>query len=166
MRTLFIIFISLTSIISIKAQEVKFTVEVSSDSILMGNYFTVTFNIENGKAQHFDAPNFQGFSITSGPNQSSSFSMYNGVTSQSMSYTYYLEPLEEGEFFIEPANIEVDGQILETAPIKIKVAPNPEGIIQRPNQQKNRTFDSFFDQPLFPKKDKAKPKKKRKIYRI
>lgn len=184
MRILFITVLSLIGLCSVKAQEAKFTVEVSADSILMGNYFQVTFSIENGNAKNFEAPNFQGFAIVGGPNQSSSISIVNGVSSQSMSYTYYLEPQEEGLFYIEPANVEIDGLILETLPIAIKVAPNPEGIIQNPSQQKNRTFDSFFDFPSpfgqefkfpfdqefqfpsEPKKETKPPKKKRKIYKI
>ena len=168
MRIFIITLFSLLGVHSLQAQDAKFTVNVSADSILLGNYIAVTFSIENGNAQNFEAPAFQGFAIIGGPNQSSSYSMFNGVTTQSMSYTYYVEPQEEGVFFIEPANVAIDGEILETAPIKIKVAPNPDGIIQNPNRQKSSTFDSFFDLPLFPKneKEKTKPKKKRKIYKL
>lgn len=169
MRIFIITLISLFQLSFINAQDAKFTVEVSSDSILMGNYFEVTFSIENGKGQNFQAPDFQDFLIVGGPNQSSSFSMVNGVTTQSMRYTYYLEPKEAGLLYIEPANVELDGVIIETEPIAIKVASNPEGIIQSPNKQKNRTFDnfdSFFDQPFFQERERrapSKPKKKRKI---
>ncbi|MFT5383673.1 MAG: hypothetical protein ACI8VT_002083 [Saprospiraceae bacterium] len=168
MRIFIITFISLLGTCSLLAQEAKFTVEVSTDSILLGNHLEVIFSIENGNAQNFEAPGFQGFAVVGGPNQSSSYSMFNGVTTQSRSYSYYIEPQEEGVFFIEPASVEIDGEILETSPIEIKVAPNPEGIIQNPNRQKSRTFDSFFDRPIFPEKEieKTKPKKKRKIYKI
>ncbi len=169
MRIFIITLFSLMSICVLKAQDVKFSVETSSDSILFGNYFKVTFSIENASANNFEAPSFQHFSIIGGPNQSSSFSMVNGVTSQSMTYSYYLEPKEEGVFFIEPASVEVEDKIIETAPLEIKVAPNPEGIIQSPDEQKNRTFDSIFGKPFFHKEEvqpKKKPKKKKKIYKI
>lgn len=162
---------------SISAQEPTFSLNVSTDSILMGNYLIATFSIENGDAKNFEAPNFEDFNIVGGPNQSSSISIVNGVSSQSLSYSYYLEPKEEGIFYIEPASVEIDGNFLETSPYEIRVAPNPEGIIQRPEQQKSRTFDSFFgdpfsEDPFFQRKvpqkpkEKTKPKKKRKYYKI
>jgi hypothetical protein len=158
-------------------QEATFTVKVNTDSVLIGNYIAVTFSIQNGKTDNFVAPTFSDFNIVGGPSQSSSISIINGVSTQSMSYTYYLEPKEEGIFYIEPSSVEIDGEFLETAPVEIKVFPNPEGIIQSPEQQKSRTFDSLFDDPFFshpffertdPQKPKAKakPKKKRKYYKI
>ncbi len=171
MRVLFITLISVLGLASISAQDVKFTASVSSDSVLFGNHIRVTFSIENGNAKNFEAPNFQGFNIVGGPNQSSSMSMVNGLTTQSMSYSYFIEPTEEGQFFIEPAIVEIDGNIFETEPIEIKVVPNPEGIIQHPEQRRSRSFnsfDSFFDRSFPPREEqqKKKPKKKRKIYKI
>ncbi len=169
MRILLISLFSLLGLSTITAQDAEFSVTVSADSILIGNYFQVTFSIENGDAKNFEPPSFQGFAIVGGPNQSSSFSMMNGTTTQSLSYSYYLAPKEEGQFFIEPANVEIGGKIFETEPLEIKVAPNPEGIIQNPQRQQ-RSFDSFFDFPApfnkEEKKKKTKPKKKRKTYRI
>jgi len=171
MRILFITLISVLGLASSNAQDVKFTVDVSSDSVLFGNHIRVTFSIENGEAKNFQAPNFQGFNIIGGPSQSTSISIVNGVKSQSMTYAYFVEPTEEGLFFIEPANIEIEGNIFETEPIAIKVVPNPEGIIQKPEQRRNRSFnsfDSFFDRSFPPRQEqqKKKPKKKRKIYKI
>ncbi|HQU59953.1 MAG TPA: BatD family protein, partial [Saprospiraceae bacterium] len=74
------------------AQEnARFSVEVSSDSILMGNYFKVVFTLENANGEQFEAPLFQGFDVVSGPSFSSSISVINGQTSQKVSYTYYLQ---------------------------------------------------------------------------
>ena len=101
----------------------------------------MTFTIENGQPTNFEAPVFQNFNIVSGPNQSSSISIINGETTQSQSYTYYIEPKEEGLFFIEPASVELDGEARETEPISIMVLPNPEGIIQKPDERKSRMFD-------------------------
>lgn len=166
MRIFIFALLSIFAIKQLQAQDIKFTVKVSSDSILMGNYLEVTFSVENGNAENFDPPAFQGFEVIGGPNHSSSFSMINGKTTQSMSYSFFIEPKEEGVFYIEPASVAIDGKIIETEPVTIKVAPNPNGIIQTPEKQKSRTFDSFFDLPLFPEKEITAPKKKRKIYRI
>ena len=167
--------------------EVKFSVTVSSEEVLLGNYIEVSFSLENASAKNFEAPAFEGFDIVSGPNQSSSFSMVNGVTTQSMSYTYYVKPREVGTFYIEPSFIEAGDENLSTQPIEIKVLENPDGIIQKPQRRQspqmdffNFQKDDFFDFPTdeffnFPKRkmprqeEGAEPKKKnkkRKVYRI
>ena len=166
---------------------VRFFVETSSDSVLLGNYIEVTFKLENAKGNQFEAPAFVGFDIVGGPNQSSSISIVNGATTQSVAYSYYLQPKEVGSYFIEPAFIEADGKTLGTEPIEILVADNPDGIIQSPkkksrdlfgddffNFQKDDFFgfpkDEFFNFPKMPdskkEEDSKKNKKKRKIYKI
>ena len=134
MRTL----IALCMIISLgtlQAQQTQFTVRVSNDSILAGNQLAVTFTLENAQGEDFYFPDFSsGLTKVSGPNMSSSVSIMNGRTSQSVSYTFYVAADEAGDFYIEPASVKVDGQYLETAPMLVRVYPNPDGIIQSPQQ--------------------------------
>ncbi|MCB0521562.1 MAG: BatD family protein [Lewinellaceae bacterium] len=127
------------------AQErpVKFTVEVSTDSILMGNNFEVKFILENANGNDFEAPDFSDhFNVVSGPNFSSSFSMVNGTMTQSQTITYYLEPRDIGAYYILPASVNTGDKILETVPLEVLVVPNPDGIKQSPP---NRKQPSFFD---------------------
>ncbi len=185
----------LTSQIVIAQDDAKFSVKVSMDSVLHGNYFQVVFSLENAKGQDFQAPAFEDFIVKSGPNMSSSFSMMNGDVSQSISYTFYLEPKDIGNYYIQPASISVGEMMLETEPIEILVVPNPEGIIQKQPQEERmsdffrgfdregmpgfRNFQFDFDEPgqrALPKDNKPeepgkedktkKKKKKRKIYKI
>jgi hypothetical protein len=146
----------LTFLAAVHAQEkpVKFTVQLSTDSILMDNYFEVKFILENANGRNFEAPDFsQHFKVISGPNFSTSMSMVNGDVTQSMSITYYLEPLSTGVFYILPASVEASGQVLETAPLEVLVAPNPGGIRQSPpSGRDNLRLDNFrnfgWDQPF------------------
>ncbi|MCB0629356.1 MAG: BatD family protein [Saprospiraceae bacterium] len=129
---------------NIQAQDdIRFTVEVSTDSILFGNYFQVTFTLENAKGNDFSAPDFAAFHVVSGPNQASSMSIINGEITQSVSYTYYLEPKDIGNFYILPASVDVGEEILETQPVEIMVVPNPEGIKQSPDQRRSFSTDGF-----------------------
>jgi len=158
----------------------EFTVEVSTDSLLMGNYLEVTFTLKNAGGQNFRPPTFDGFQVVGGPNQSTSMTIVNGEVSQSISYSYYIEPTDIGAFWIEPASIEAEGHILETTPTQILVVPNPDGIKQFPQKREQRRlfFDDFFNQmaPQFsppppaaePKEspDKQPKKRKRKTIRI
>ncbi|NET31031.1 MAG: protein BatD [Cyanothece sp. SIO1E1] len=197
MKKISILFVSLflASQIVTAQDDAKFSVKVSMDSVLYGNYFQVVFSLENAKGQDFQAPAFEDFIVKSGPNMSSSFSMVNGDVSQSISYTFYLEPKDIGNYYIQPASIAVGEMMLETDPIEIQVVPNPEGIIQKQPQEERmsdffrgfdredmpgfRNFQFDFDEPgqrTLPKDNKPgesgkedktkKKKKKRKIYKI
>lgn len=151
------------------AQDATFSVTVSSDSVLLGNYIQVSFLLEHANAQHFDPPTFEGFDVISGPNTSSSMSIVNGVMSQSLSYTYYVQPRDIGNYYVTPASITTEKKVLETAPIEIMVLPNPDGIIQQPQQRKSPRMDFFGTFPPSRKEIPATPKKKkkkRKVYKL
>lgn len=153
----------------------KFTVEVSNDSILLGNSFEVTFTLENAEGANFQMPGFSDFTLVGGPNQSSNFSMVNGDVTQTMSYSFFLEPKDIGNFYVEPANIEIEDSILETQPIEIITVPNPDGIVQRPKKRGQEWGDDFFGRsfefqtpptPKPPATQKKKKNKKRKTYKL
>lgn len=130
----------------------RFSVEVSTDSLLMDNPLQVRFTLANGDGQDFEAPLFTGFNVVSGPNVSSSISMMNGAVKQSVSYTYLLMPDQVGNYFIEPASIVVDGKVLETLPLEVVVVPNPDGIRQ-PLPEQRLGLGGFPDFPAMPESD-------------
>lgn len=105
--------------------------------------------MEDASGGNFNAPTFENFNIVSGPNTSTSMSFMNGRMSQSVAYTYYLEPKDIGNYYIQPASIETSEEVLETVPLEIMVVPNPDGIKQNPQQRQrsNSLFDDFFSQP-------------------
>lgn len=140
------------------AQSPKFSVEVSSDTLLLGNYFELKFTIENAGHQQFEPPDLSAFHLLSGPNTSTSMSIVNGKVSQSASFAYYLEPRDIGNYTIPPAYVTIGDSVLETPPIDIIVVPNPDGIIQRPHGPGKRFDQLFPDAP----KPSAKPKRPRK----
>ncbi len=143
-------------------QESNFRVEVSSNSVLLGNYFEVKFILENESGRQFEPPSFDGFTVVGGPNHSSSLSIINGKTSQSMSYSYYLKPLDIGNYYIDPASINVGDKILETLPQEILVVVNPDEIYQPPDINKMED-----PRPLNESSPKStRPKKKRKVYKL
>ena len=148
-------------------QDANFTISLSTDSVLMGNYFQVKFTLENASGKNFSAPSFEHFNIVGGPNQSMMTSVVNGEMTQSLSYSFYLEPKDLGNFFIEPASIEANGTLLETQPVELLVFANPDGVKQDPNIREGSQSPSF---DFFQKKEKPapkkKPKKKRKIYKM
>lgn len=137
-------------------QMATFTIEVSTDSILLGNYFEVTFTLQNANGNNFEPPIFKDFQVMAGPNVSTSLSMTNGQVKQSVTYSYYLEPKDIGNYYIEPASIEADGKVLVSEPLEVMVVPNPEGIIQQPATRRGTfRFDmsSPFGQDFFNSED-------------
>lgn len=175
----------LLGMLNIHAQEdATFKLALRSDTILLGNYFEVKFSLNNASGTNFSPPTFDEFVVIGGPNQSSSFSMVNGVTNQSMGFSYYLQPREVGNYFIEAASIEANGVVLETQPVEIIVLPNPDGekadyslreqqgidiwggglFEDNWNMDKGETKESEKEEKK--KESKKKKKKKRKIYRL
>ncbi|MEM1325068.1 MAG: BatD family protein [Bacteroidota bacterium] len=142
--------------------ENNFSAQVSTDSVLFGNYFKLTFSLENVNSKDFQAPDFEEFKIVSGPLSSSRTTIINGERSQSTSYTYYLSPNDIGTYYVAPATVDVDGEIWSSEPIEIHVYPNPDGIVQKPEEAKtNSLFDNFWYQEDRPIR-KAAPKVKKK----
>ena len=165
-NTLLILFV--LSSLTLSAQ--SFTVELSSDSILLGSYFELKFTIENTEAD-FEAPQFEKLQIVAGPNYSSSVQIINNEKSSKRTISYYLKPTELGQFYIPPAYV-VEGELtLETEALQINVYPNPDGIIENSTLDDNSGFGSFewsFSSPFNerPKVEKPKSKSKQKLRKI
>ena len=151
----------LGSTYSVQAQDFSFSVELSSDTVLVGNYIELSYKLENAKGK-IVPPNFKGFAIISGPNISSSISIINGDMSSSESYSYYLEPEDVGVYEIDPAYVEIEGESYESRPLEIIVLPNPDGIKTTPNNKSYKDSFSFGKS----KADKKPKKKKRKLKKI
>ena len=140
MKTWFTLLISLSIVFRLDAQTL--THEVSSDSILLGNYFIYEIELTNFDAD-ISPPNLNAFELISGPNTSSSMSFINGDMSSSKKLSWYLRPTELGQYFIEPISVSDKDEILEAEPIEINVYANPDGIIEEPIQ--NNSMDDFFN---------------------
>ena len=92
MRIYLTILICLICGISISQPTIK--VEVSADTVALGELVEITYTIENGDGR-FEAPDFTSLPVVSGPNTSSSFMIANGKKSSSQSYSYILRPMDE-----------------------------------------------------------------------
>lgn len=149
--------------INLNAQ--TFSAEVSSDSILIGNYITIKFSCDEVKGE-FEAPNFEDINIVSGPNVSMSTQIINGEYSGKKEITYHIRPTREGQITIPPAFYILDETTLETAPLVLNIYPNPDGIIQEPENRSNNFFFESFDFPFQKKEKPAPPKSKRKLKRL
>lgn len=85
----------------------------------------------NARASNVTPPPLNGFRLLGGPStsQSSSFSMVNGKTTQSVetSYSYYVEATQTGSFTLQPAKAVVDGKEYYSATHTIEVVAGSRG---------------------------------------
>lgn len=121
MKVKFITFlISLITSVAL-SQEAEFVAQVSKNKLGINQRLRVEFSINKQGADNFVPPNFKNFKIIGGPSQSVSQSWVNGKTTFSQKYSYIIKPLKKGEFNLPAASIELNGNILQTKPIKIIV---------------------------------------------
>jgi len=104
----------------------KFTTSVSRNEAGTGDVFKITF-VVNGSGDNFVPPDFKGFQVVDGPNESKNVESIQGKTSSETSYTYDLKATTDGEFIIGPASVEVEGLRLTSAPVQINIK---KGILQ------------------------------------
>ena len=166
MKLIILLFFGIVYWTTAVGQIQSFTTEVSTDTVLIGNYIEVKFVLVNIDGK-FEAPSFEGMQVVGGPNHSSSMSSINGDVRKQSSYSYYVEPLTEGEYYIDPVYMETEERTWESEPIKIIVIANPEGIIKKPSSTNSFQFefgDIFGDNPFFDRKESDEdPKKKSKV---
>ena len=94
-------------------------------------------------------------------------SIMNGETAQSSSQSYILNPLDVGEYVIEPMSVTIEGKTYKTEEIEIVVLANPDGVKQVIPQEEIRSR-LFFDKPFgeSPRKKEVSKKPRRKSYKI
>jgi hypothetical protein len=116
----FVVFFALVS----EAFSANFTASIDRDSVVLGDQVVLTLKFENGQPQApVNLPQVEGLQvIQSSVSQNSSMVVDNGVQSTVLTYSVALQPSRSGEFVIPPFRAKVNGQILQTQPIKLKVA--------------------------------------------
>ncbi len=112
LRTIKLIFIFLLlSLPGWAADKVTFTME-APQVVELGEQFRLTFSV-NARGQNLKLPDLSEFDVLMGPStsQSTNFQIINGVSSQSVSfsYLYVLRAKKEGRFNIASGTITVDG---------------------------------------------------------
>jgi len=161
MKQLIVILASfLLSTCLLAQQEVKFKAVVGGDKVSLYETIDIRFQIEGAKFNEFKLPDFEGFEIVGGPNQSTSIQYVNGKMSQQAAYSYKLRAIKEGTLVISPATVIVDGNILETEQLEIEVVK--DGNIKPPPPPATR-FDSPFFRTEPPTRKKNNKKKRSTI---
>lgn len=102
----------------------SFTASVDVNPVGLNDRFQISFTFESSNInsiKNFSPPSFKDFRVLSGPNQSTSMQIINGVSSSSLTLSYVLMPTSIGTFTVGSASIQNDGQTFTTQPLKITV---------------------------------------------
>lgn len=94
--------------------------QVSSRQVQVGVPFEYAIVI-NTTPNTYSPPNFNGFNVVGGPNQSSSMQWINGQTSTQLTLSWALVAQKEGKYTIGQAVVNAGSNRYETQPIVIEV---------------------------------------------
>ena len=134
--SVFILF-ALFSPLSAFAQ--SFSASVDKNVVQQGEQFTLTLSLEGStNAGNLKLPDMPNFMVLSGPNQSTNMQWVNGQVSQSVSFSYILQPRDVGKFTIPSASINVSGKNLQTQPIAMEVTKGAPQQQRQQNQQQQK----------------------------
>jgi len=135
MNKIILILFLITAYLQTLADNVSFKASANKTQVATGERFQITFTL-NTSGTGFTPPDLNEFRILSGPNQSTSMEWINGSMSSSISFSYILMAIQEGEFTIGPAKIKTDNGILSSNMITIKVI---KGANFQQQQSQNQT---------------------------
>ncbi len=121
LRYLFLVSMLLQLAVINTSAQTSFKAIADAEQVTLNGYFEVEFILKNGRGSNFQPPSFSDFRIVSGPSQSVSTSVINGVVSMTSSYSYTIEPKAVGKYTIGAASINVDGKIWKSNAIQIEV---------------------------------------------
>ena len=127
MRKLIFLLFILIGIGSIHADGITFTAS-APDVVAVGDQFRLSYTVSTHSVKDFRGPRtVDGFDNLMGPtrSQQSSTQIINGkvTSSQSITYTYILKAVKEGNFSIPAATIVADGEQIISNAVQIKVLP-------------------------------------------
>lgn len=113
-------FILISTVLLLRAQEGTLRLTVNRNTLGMEDLLQVSYSL-SGKGSKWKLPSFPDWTVVSGPNVSTSFQSINGVTSQTTTYTYLLQPTKSGKFTIPAAGVEVDGKMVSSNTVEVTV---------------------------------------------
>jgi hypothetical protein len=103
------------------AAAASFTASLDRETVVQGESATLSLAFEGGNPKTAPAlPNIPNLRIT-GQGTSSQFTVVNGVASTSQVQHYLLTPTKPGEYPIPALTVEIDGQTLQSQPLKLTV---------------------------------------------
>ena len=152
-KFILILVCAFTSLYIYAADNVQFTANVQSTTVVVGEPFQLQF-VVNADGQNLKVAEFKGFEVLAGPytSTSSSTQSINGKVSSSrkITYTYTISAVKEGKYTINPASITVDKQKYYSNAIDITVIAQDKSKPQgQQGGNSNQNYTSLSADNLF-----------------
>ena len=105
------------------AQDVRLTATVNRNEVGLNDQFQYSVEVSGKSTSLPDVqfPDFSDFYVLSGPNTSTSIQWVNGVMTSSKTYSFFLQPRQEGRFTLAPASITISGKTISSNEVLINV---------------------------------------------
>ena len=132
MRIIGFLFLSFVFSTEILISQVTFEAKLSKKKLGLNERLRIDF-VMNENGDDFTPPDFKGFNVVGGPNQSVSNSWINGKRSFSKTYSYFLSPQLKGKIKILQATVKISGEIYKTSPLIVEVT----SAVDKPNDPNN-----------------------------
>ncbi|MCF7796658.1 MAG: BatD family protein [Lentisphaeria bacterium] len=112
---------------------------VDARRIYVGDTFTYKVEVKNADATPtIHLPSSRKISVVSGPMQSTSFSIINGVQSSTRSVSYTLVALESGQLTIPPSEVVIKNKRYQSNRVELEILPQPgSGSTPDPGSSRN-----------------------------
>lgn len=123
MRKVILLLIGIVSTLVVWADEKVTFVADAPEVVVSGEQFRLSFTVNTQKVKDFRAPSIKDFDVLMGPSRSTQYSNYNGVVTNSITFTYILMAGKEGEYTIPGASVVADGNPYVSNSVKVKVLP-------------------------------------------
>ena len=135
----FLFLVLFTSISFLQAQ--SFVATVDNNKVAENDRFELRFTFEGknlNALKNFNAPSLKDFRVLSGPNQSTSMQIINGVSSSSLTLSYILMPNVTGAYTIGSASIQYEDKTYNSDPIQLIVVKGS----QKPKDASNNQISN------------------------
>jgi hypothetical protein len=147
---LFLYFLIFTPIYVV-ADDVNLQATVDRNPVSLNDRFVYTVEV-SGKSTNLPKPTFptlDAFSVISGPNTSTNIQFVNGAMSSSQTYSFYLLPKNTGEYTIEAASIDLNGEVLSSNTITVKVVKGTPSKAPNNTQAKKSNDKDLLGENLY-----------------
>lgn len=142
MRKIIFLLICITNVLGLWADDKINFVAEAPEVVVSGDQFRLSFTVNTQKVKDFRAPSINNFEILMGPSRSTQYSNYNGVVTNSITFTYILMADKVGEFTIPGATIVADGNPYVSNSVKVKVLPQDQSNNQSGNGSTSSNINS------------------------
>ncbi len=116
----FALFIFYAFIMMKASMAAEVSAKLDAQTVYVGEAVQLSLTITGGNATAPEIPDIKNLSVQY-QGQSTQISMINGVTSRSVGFTYVIGSQVAGDYQIPPIDVNVDGQIVKTQALSLKV---------------------------------------------